>query len=418
MRGTLRVRADRLLDVEGTARGERPELIVRDGVIWRVGDEAAHTDLPPEAVEIDLPGLTLVPGLVDVHTHLTLGTGSRTYEDVMEHDSDHLMAIRSVLNAREHLRAGVTTLRDCGGRGFITVAVRQAAEAGLFLGPRILAAGPPITPTGGHFWWCGAEADGPDAVRRQARFLLKSGVDFLKIMASGGGTVGTDSRFSSFEAEEIRAATQEARRVGKKTTAHAIAKAGIAAAVDGGIDQIEHISFQSPDGQYAFDEVVAKRLVDNGIIVSPTIQTGYRQLEAARALERPSEQETRRRIANEEKLTAKLSFISRFKELGATIVAGTDAIQRFGDYALGLRLLHEGGLSEIEVLRAATIDAARALGLADIGLLRPGYVADVVAVAGDPSVDVTSFERVKTVIRAGVVVANEPDTVNPGASRT
>ena len=329
MQGTLRLRADRLLDGEGTAHGEQPALIVRDGLIWLVGDEAANTELPPEAVDVELPGATIIPGLIDVHTHLTLGTGSRTYEDVMEHDSDYLMAIRSVANARLHLAAGVTTLRDCGGRGFVTVAVRQAAQAGLFLGPRILVAGPPITPTGGHFWWCGAEADGPDAVRRQARLLLKSGVDFLKIMASGGGTVGTDSRYSSFDAEEIRAATQEARRVGKKTTAHAIAQAGIAAAVEGGVDQIEHISFQAPDGKYAFDETVAKRLIDNGIIVSPTIQTGYRQLEAARALESPSEQEVQRRKANEEKLAAKLSFISRFKELGATIVAGTDAIQRF-----------------------------------------------------------------------------------------
>lgn len=326
MRGTIRLRADRLLDADGTAIGERPELIVRDGLIWRIGDEAVTTDLPPEAIDISLPGTTIIPGLIDVHTHLTLGTGARTYEDVMEHDSDYLMAIRSVANARLHLAAGVTTLRDCGGRGFITVAVRQAEEAGLFLGPRILVAGPPITPTGGHFWWCGAEADGPDNVRRQSRLLLKSGVDFLKIMASGGGTVGTDSRFSSFDSEEIRAATEEARRVGKKTTAHAIAQAGIAAAVDGGVDQIEHISFQSPDGRYVFDETVAKRLIDKGIIVSPTIQTGYRQLEAARALQRPSEQDLRRRSANEEKLTAKLSFISRFRELGATIVAGTDAI--------------------------------------------------------------------------------------------
>ena len=406
----LRVTASRLLDGSDAVEEQAPCVVLRHGQVWLVGDEACRARLPEgESAELRLPGQTILPGFVDVHTHLTLGTGYRTYEDVMEHDSSELMAIRAVVNARRHLAAGVTTLRDCGGRGFIAVAARRAEEAGLFVGPRILASGPPITPTGGHFWWCGGEADNPDAVRTKARCLFKNGVDFLKIMASGGATVGTDSRHSSYSPEEIRAATAEADRVGKKTTAHAIAKAGIASAIEGGVHQIEHMSFQNPDGSYSFDSEAAARVVEKRIVVSPTIQTGYRELEKLRQQKAPSASDRARCEAYERKLEAKLSFVARFRDLGATIVAGTDAIREFGDYGLGLRLLHDAGLSPLEVVRAATSDAAMAIGLQDVGLLRSGYAADVIAVDGNPLEDVTAFARVTLVIRAGRVVATSGD---------
>src|SRR5687768_15808694 len=166
----------------------------------------------------------------------------------MTEDSDDLMLVRAVRNCRLHLRAGVTTIRDCGARNRTTLSLREAAGHGLFPSPRLLVSGPPITQTGGHFWWCNGEADGIDGVQRQARLLLREGVDFLKIMASGGGTLGTDQGRATYTPEEIAAAVREAHHAGKLTTAHCLAAESVANAVDGGIDQVEHINFIHPDG--------------------------------------------------------------------------------------------------------------------------------------------------------------------------
>ena len=151
-----------------------------------------------------------MPGLIDIHAHLTFGTPGRSYEEVMSEDSDDLMLVRAVRNCQTHLKAGVTTIRDCGARNRTTLSLRDAAAHGLFPSPRLLVSGPPITQTKGHFWWCNGEADGVDGVREQARKLLEAGVDFLKIMASGGGTKGTDQSRASYSAEEIAAAVHEA----------------------------------------------------------------------------------------------------------------------------------------------------------------------------------------------------------------
>src|SRR5207237_8381350 len=188
--------------------------------------------------DVRLPGCTLLPGLIDVHAHLTFGTGGRSYEQVMREDSDDLMLVRAVRNCQLHLEAGVTTIRDCGARNRTTLSLRDAAALGLFPSPRLLVSGPPLTITGGHFWWCNGEADGVEGVQRQARWLLKQGVDFLKIMASGGGTVGTNQAGASYTVHEIAAAVREAHHVGKLTTAHCLAAESLANAVHAGIDQV------------------------------------------------------------------------------------------------------------------------------------------------------------------------------------
>ena len=161
----------------------------------------------------------------------------------------------------------------------MTFAIREAANAGIILSPRIHISGRPLTITGGHFWWCNEEADGVDGVRAATRKLLKEGVDFIKIMASGGGTLGTDSTRASYTVEEMAAATSEAHQVGKKATAHTLAAESVERAVEAGLDQIEHFNFLHPDGSRIWDQVVADKIVQNGMVLSPTIQTGYRQIE-------------------------------------------------------------------------------------------------------------------------------------------
>jgi imidazolonepropionase-like amidohydrolase len=269
----------------------------------------------------------------------------------------------------------------------------------------LLVSGPPLTITGGHFWWCNGEADGIEGVQRQARWLLKQGVDFLKIMASGGGTLGTNQARASYTAEEIRAAVREAHHVGKLTTAHCLAAESLENAVDGGIDQVEHINFIQPDGSRCFDPGVAERIVERDIYVSPTIQTGYRELERLSSRPDLSMREQRQLEDLKYKFATKLDFVRRFRDMGAQIVAGTDAIATFGDYAIGLELLARAGLSNIEVIQAATRVAANAIGLGNsIGTIETGKEADLVAVRGDPLRDIRCLNEVEMVMRAGQVV--------------
>ena len=161
-------RAETLIDGTGGEPLRDVEIAVEDGVI----QEITPTGLSPRSAETTVyerPGATVVPGLIDVHVHLMFGTGQRSYEDVIEHDSDALMLLRGARNAYLHLRAGVTTLRDCGARNTVTFTLREAAAAGLFLSPRMHVCGRPLTVTGGHFWWCNEEADGVDGVRAATR---------------------------------------------------------------------------------------------------------------------------------------------------------------------------------------------------------------------------------------------------------
>ena len=401
-----RIRAGRLVD----GRSGAP---IQDGAVLIEGDRivaagpAEQVSAPPGSAvrERHYPGGTIMPGLIDIHAHLTFGTPGRSYEEVMSEDSDDLMLVRAVRNCQTHLKAGVTTIRDCGARNRTTLSLRDAAAHGLFPSPRLLVSGPPITQTKGHFWWCNGEADGVDGVREQARKLLEAGVDFLKIMASGGGTKGTDQSRASYSPEEIAAAVHEARHVGKLTTAHCLSADSVANAVAGGIDQVEHINFIRPDGTRAFDLSVAEQIVEKGIYVSPTIQTGYRQIERLRdkTAKTPSEQA---QLADlEYKLETKLKFVGRFRELGARIVMGTDAIATFGDYTVGLELLARAGLSPMEVIQAATSVAAEAIGLGSaIGTLEPGKEADVIVVNGDPTADIRATSSVALVMRAGRAV--------------
>lgn len=408
-------RADTLIDGSGGEPRRNVEVVVEDGRIREVAP-AGLTPRPADARIYERPGATVLPGLIDVHLHLMFGTGPRSYEDVIDHDSDDLMLLRGARNAYLHLRAGVTTCRDCGARNRVAFALREAANAGIFLSPRLHVSGRPLTITGGHFWWCNEEADGVDGVRVATRQLLKEGADFIKIMASGGGTRGTDASRASYSVAEMAAAVAEAHQAGKKMTAHCLAAESVGRAVDAGLDQIEHFNFMHPDGSRVFDDAVAAKILERGIVLSPTIQTGYRQIERLQEKgEALTERERKQLDGNLYKLETKLEFIRRFHEMGAPIVAGTDAIQEFGDYAIGLELLHRAGLSPMDVVVAATSGAARAMGVAEeVGTIRPGMAADLVFLDGDPLADIQAFGRVLGVVLGGRSVVDDRVALDDG----
>jgi imidazolonepropionase-like amidohydrolase len=399
------VRAGLLIDGDGTVICRDGAVLIDGNSILAVGP-ALSVQPPAEHCEtFDFPSGTILPGLIDCHAHLTFGTGDRPYETVMGEDSDEVMVSRGIQNCQIHLKAGVTTVRDCGARNATALTIREAASVGSFASPRLLVSGPPITPTRGHFWFCNGEADGVAGVRQRARDLLEQGVDLLKIMASGGGIRGTDPAGAAYSVDELAAAVDEGHRAGKRVVAHCLSASSVVSALEAGVDSLEHINFIQPDGTRRMDERVAQQIVDRQVFVSPTIQTGYRRLQKLKHQTSPSPAGGARIQDLEYKLETKLSFVDRLHKAGARIVAATDAIEEFGDYALGLELLTQAGMSPLDAIKAATGEAAEALGLGDrTGTLRPNKDADLLVVAGDPAVDIRRLSMPLLVVRSGAVV--------------
>jgi imidazolonepropionase-like amidohydrolase len=289
-------------------------------------------------------------------------------------------------------------------------AIREAAEAGLYLTPRMLVCGRPVTITGGHFWWCGQEADGVDGVRQAVRQLVKQGADFIKIMASGGGTVGTDGTRASYSVEELTAIVDEAHQFGLRTAAHCISADSVHRAAKAGVDEIEHFNFMYPDGSRKWDQTAADMILEKGLFVSPTIQTGWRRIEQLQKKEAESTLtalERRQLEAGLYKTNSKLEFIDRFHDMGIPIAAGTDSISKFGDYAIGLKLLHRAGLSPMDVIKSATSVAAKSIGMENkVGIVKAGMLADLVYVDGDPLTDISALDQVAAVVLNGRLVVD------------
>ena len=413
---TTVIRARTLIDGTGAPPLEHPVVVVEDGRITAVGQQGkVQTPQRPDVRELSFPEGHLLPGLIDVHTHLMFGTVGQhgywdgPYETVIERDSDEIMLLRAAHNTHVHLSAGVTTLRDCGARNRITFDLRAGARQGLVTAPRLLLSGRPVTITGGHFFWCNGEADGEDGVRDAVRQLVKEGSDFIKIMASGGGTAITDNRKHSYGVGELRAIVEEAHVHGKLTTAHCLATQSMSNALDAGVDMMEHGGFIEPDGSYVFRPEIAERIAQQGMYVSPTVQTGYRGREALLEQARSSRLgavDSLRLEALEAKCESQLEFLGRlWSEWDVKIVAGTDAIQTFGDYCLGLELQSQAGMSNMDVIMSATSGAARAIGMdGQVGAVTAGKAADLIVVEQDPLEDISALRNMSMVMRDGRVI--------------
>lgn len=382
------IRAARLFDGQNVAPARDPAVLVLGGKITAVGDVGS---MPPDVEVIDLGDATLLPGLVDAHVHLAFDASPDPVCRLKAATDDELLeGMRAA--ARTTVTAGVTTVRDLGDRGYLAVRLRAELAGTPAEGPSVLAAGPPITITRGHCWFLGGEADGPDGMRAAVREHVEHGVDVIKVMASGGQlTEGSRSHVPQYGPTELRVAVREAHRAGLPITAHGHAGQAIADAVAAGFDSIEHCSFFSAAGVEPRPDVI-EALASSGTAVSVTL--GFLPGGSP-----PADIAAR--------IPALMALLRQLREYGVTMVVGTDAgigppkphgVLPHGVSALVDRL----GWSELDALRAATVVAARVCGVAGRkGRLAPGYEADILAVGGDPTRDISALFDVRAVFREG-----------------
>ncbi|GIF74382.1 amidohydrolase family protein [Asanoa siamensis] len=385
---TRAIRAARLFD--GTRTTKNPVVYVSDRTVVRVTHDEP---VAPDVDVLDLGAVTLLPGLVDAHTHLVFDASTDAVGRLQAVSDDELLRGARVAATRA-LQTGITTVRDLGDRGYVARRLRAELDAAPHTGPHVLAAGPPLTSPRGHCWWLGGEVEGVDAIRASIAAHAARGVDVVKVLATGGEiTPGTRPFLMQFTPAELAVAADEAHRHGLPAAAHAHSAEAVAAAVDAGFDTIEHASFLTPDGAAADDAVIAK-VAAAGTVVSATL--GYL----------PGQPVNPRSAALSATLTA---IFTRQRRAGVRMIVTSDAgidpskPHDVLPYAAEMFLLF--GDEPETALRAVTSDAAAAIGVgATKGRVAAGYDADLLAVTGDPTTDITALREVQAVFRAGVRV--------------
>lgn len=389
--------------IDGTGAPPRPGEAVafsQDGRIEAVAP-AAELQAGEGDTLVRAPGQTLLPGLVNMHAHLTLAHDNAPFIPYMDAHSDVALALRAAHNAAASLRAGVTTVRDCGSRGRSILDLREAIAQGVIHGPRILAAGWALTISGGHMRPFGGEVDGALGGRQMVRRLVSAGADFIKVAGSGGGTPGSLSDFPSFAVDELQAIAEAAHDLGRRVTVHCTATAAIARAAAGGVDSLEHGYFAAPTSADAYDPAVAERLATAGISITPTLQV-FRDM--AEYLPPGPERDFWQR-----RRETLVDHVGRLHRAGVRLTAGSDAgwrLTRFDNYSRELEAMASAGLSSVEVIHAATGAASQAVGRQDqFGTLRPGLQADLLLVEGDAGRDVRALGAVRDVYVGGRRVA-------------
>jgi imidazolonepropionase-like amidohydrolase len=393
-------------------------VIVVDGDRIKSVGSAADIKVPAGAAVVDLTNATVVPGLIDCHTHLS--HRADRYNDIYEFkDSAFTHAFFAVGNARKTLEAGFTTVRDVSSPPFLMVDLRDSIDQGFTEGPRIVASGPGISITGGHgdlnnfppevqVTMFPSErdfriADGVDEVRHVVRAQIKHGVDVIKVMATGGVLSKGDSPGApQFTLDELKAAAEEAHHAGRKIAAHAHGAEGIKNAILAGIDSIEHASLIDDEG--------IRLAKEHGTYLVMDIYNDNYILNEAPKFGLPLENIDKERMVGQ---LQRQNFEKAVKA-GAKMAFGTDAgVYPHGDNAKQFYYMVKYGMTPAQAIRSATFFAADLIGRSkDVGTIEPGKYADIIAVNTDPLGDVRTLENVSFVMKGGVVYKNRSTTTS------
>ncbi|MFN2509064.1 MAG: amidohydrolase family protein [Chthoniobacterales bacterium] len=403
------LKAARLFDGKAKA-------LVPNGVVVIKGDKIADAGsgiaIPQGAQVMDLGDATLSPGFMDAHTHLTFD-GSLGHQETILHDLQSEPAKKAydaLKYARATLEAGFTTVRDVGAGHFIDVALRDAIASGTVAGPRMLVATLGIGATGGHFdgangfrnelfgkqsTWTDGIADGPEEVRKAVRFEVKNGADVIKASVSGGVlSLKDEVDVPQLSPAEIAALVEESHRLRKKVAVHCHGDTAARDAINAGVDSIEHGSFLKP-------ETLALMKTKNVTLVPTLMAAAWVNSQADKY---PPEIQAKAKAATE----ARGEMFRNAVKTGVNIAFGTDAgVFPHGTNAKEFALMTELGMTPVDALRAATQGTAQLLGIAEkVGTIEKGKLADVIAMSGDPTQDITATERVFFVMKEGKIFKN------------
>lgn len=344
------------------------------------------------AQEIDfshVPDATVLPGLIDAHLHFAIGGADQAEKA----NPAALVALRMAHSAQVNLRAGITTVRDMGAKEHIDVRFKEAVALGFVPSPRYLISGKPIIATGGHCTYMGRQVDGPEEARKATREQLTAGVDWIKMMVTGGiMTRGTDPRTQQLFDDEIAAVVETAHAAGKPVAVHCQGGPAVVATIKAGVDSLEH-------GMWLTDEAI-ELMLEHDTAYVPTLSAFYLIAEgqAIEGFAPPDWAVEKSRIATE----AHRSSFARAVKAGVRIVAGTD--YKHGSLPFELGLMADWGMPTIEVLRSATSRSADLLRLPNVGRITEGAEADLVVVAGDPTRDIRALSDVELVVQGGRIV--------------
>jgi imidazolonepropionase-like amidohydrolase len=399
------IRPGHVLNVRtGELRANQAIVIEGDKIVQVV----SSNEVKPAAGDttIDLPNATLLPGLIDMHTHLTFELSSLSYEGLKI--STAREALHGARNARRTLESGFTTVRNVGAKDYADIALRDAINDGDVIGPRMVASGPALGITGGHcdenllppaFHFQGdGVADGIEGVQHKVREVIKYGADVIKICATGGVlSKGDDPNASQYTLEEMKAIVADAHRLGRKVAAHAHGAEGVRWASEAGVDSIEH--------GHLMDDAAVATLKKNGTYLVPTLFLGEYMLAHLEQSDVPDYSKQKMRdVAAAMQKNVKKAF-----DAGVKVAFGTDAaVYPHGLNAGEFHVYVKLGMTPLAAIQTATINASDLLGPKYlVGSLEPGKFADVVAVDGDPTKDVTILEHVKFVMKGGTVYKNE-----------
>ncbi|WP_191823299.1 metal-dependent hydrolase family protein [Lysobacter capsici] len=396
----LVVTAARLFDARSGKLIDRPQVLIRDGRIVEVGRVG---DAVPEGIKrLDLAGMTLLPGLIDMHTHLDSDPSYGGYTGLQF--NDRFWSVLAVKHAQQTLDAGFTTVRNVGADAWNDVGLRQAIDEGLLRGPRIVTAAYSFGATGGH---CDStffppsmnqkspyNADSPEQARQRVRELRKYGAQVIKICATGGVfSRNTEPGQQQMSFEDMKAVADEAHQWGLRVAAHAHGASGIRDAIRAGVDTIEHASLIDDEG--------IRLARQHGAWLSMDIyNTDYTQAEGKKNGVLEDNLRKDREVADIQR-----ENFRRAHAAGVKMVYGTDAgVYPHGQNGRQFAIMTRYGMSAAQAIQAATANAAEALGRKDVGIIEKGRWGDLIAVAGDPTQDVALLASVPVVIKGGEVV--------------
>ena len=387
---SLLLRGGRLVDGRGPRLGLF-DLLLREGRIAAIGLdlEASGADV------IEIGGRWVAPGLMNAHAHLCLDGGPDP-EAALRAENRTETVVRSAGRLAAAVRSGVTTIRDVGGSEGIDIELARLVEAGEILGPRVIPSGRVVTMTGGHGWWIGLQADGPEAVRRATRENLRAGAGSIKLMATGGMmTGGRQAGQPQLTVDEMAAAVEEAHKRGVPVAAHAESRVGVLNALHAGVDSVEH--------GHGGDQEAIDLMLERGAALVPTILSDRRIIDHGVAAGIPDFVVEQCEALHESLVV----FLERAIAAGVRIAAGNDGgapLVPIGDMVGELELYVRHGMTAQAALASATTATAALFGLADIGLVEEGHVGDLLILDDDPLVSIAALRSPLAVLHDGRLV--------------